>query len=165
MQKQDIALLFAKTGWRKIRRARKISSHKLHKFPVLIIVAVKSISLRQTVWWQGSRWFSCWLKGSHCGFKDTVRHSRFPILQPSPHFLLPLLFFLLPPPLGLLIKAGLSATVAHRGAPHSHLQQHRLLGVPLWCTHGHKHKGAKTKDPTHRFPRGSRLPSFCCRYL
>ncbi|CAB1426533.1 unnamed protein product [Pleuronectes platessa] len=37
----------------------------------------------------------------------------------------------LPPVPGLLIKAGLSATAAHQGAPHPHLQQHSLLGVPL----------------------------------
>ncbi|KAK5870191.1 hypothetical protein PBY51_024846 [Eleginops maclovinus] len=38
----------------------------------------------------------------------------------------------LPPPLlEPLIKAGLSATAAHQGAPHPHLQQHCLLGLPL----------------------------------
>ncbi|KAG7514470.1 hypothetical protein JOB18_034606 [Solea senegalensis] len=38
----------------------------------------------------------------------------------------------LPPPvLGPLIKAGLSATAAHQGAPHPHLQQQCLLGFLL----------------------------------
>lgn len=57
-----------------------------------------------------------------------------------------------PPLLGPLIKAGLSATAAHQGAPHPHLQQHCLLGALLWCTHSHKHTGANAGTHTQIRP-------------
>jgi len=95
------------------------------------------------------------------------RHPRSPILQPRfpsslfwtaccsplppPPLLLPLPLLLLL--LGPLIKAGLSATAAHQGAPHPHLQQHGPLGIPLRCTHTwvQTHTGAKSRN-THRPP-------------
>lgn len=63
--------------------------------------------------------------------------------SPPPPLSPPSLLFL-----GSLIKAGLSATAAHQGAPRPHLQQHCLLGFPLWCTQPDVYKGTCWKPHT-----------------
>lgn len=95
--------------------------------------------------------FSWLLEGPTMGLRtpsSQVPHSAALLSPPLPP----------PPVLGPLIKAGLSATAAHQGAPHPHLQQHCLLGVPLWCTHMGANTQGQMQEPTYRFTHRSRPP-------
>lgn len=130
------------------------------------------VSLTQHGSSRENRCFSWLLEGPTVGFRTPW--SR---VAPFPSTASPPLDSLLHSPLSPLpllrplIKAGLPATAAHQGAPHPHLQQHRLLDVPLsWThmgastpwqtthryhpptprTHKHTHKAWVSKEPAHR---------------